>query len=232
MPSQILCRRDSLCLRSGIFVMIEYHKNLSLESLFYIDEKGLVCLEEWRDIPDYEGIYQASNLGRFKSLKRKSWNGFSWHLTSEKILKQSNSRKYLCVGLCKNNKVKIRQTQVWIAITFLGHVPCGFKIVVDHIDENQKNNNYKNLQLITNRENVNKSLEKINSSSKYRGVSYDTRVKKFKAAICIYHKKNVYLGYFINEIHAHYAYETALKNLDKYKNNKQFRKLVKKLNPI
>ena len=29
-----------------------------------------INLEEWRDIPDYEGYYQASNLGRIKSLER------------------------------------------------------------------------------------------------------------------------------------------------------------------
>lgn len=26
--------------------------------------------EVWKDIPDYEGLYQVSNLGRIKSLKR------------------------------------------------------------------------------------------------------------------------------------------------------------------
>ena len=26
--------------------------------------------EEWKDIPEYEGLYQVSNLGRVKSLKR------------------------------------------------------------------------------------------------------------------------------------------------------------------
>lgn len=29
--------------------------------------------EVWKDIPDYEGLYQVSNLGRVKSLPRKSW---------------------------------------------------------------------------------------------------------------------------------------------------------------
>ena len=27
--------------------------------------------EVWKDIPDYEGLYQISNLGRVKSLPRK-----------------------------------------------------------------------------------------------------------------------------------------------------------------
>jgi len=189
--------------------------------------------EIWKDIPRYENIYQVSSLGRVKSLERKSWNGQNWHITIERILKQSLLRdNYYFVGLSKNGKAKSKEIHVLVAMAFLGHVPCGFKIVVDHIDENPKNNNYKNLQLITNRENINRSLEKINNSSKYRGVSYDTRVKRFKASICIYHKKNVYLGYFVNEIDAHNTYQTALSNLDKYENDKQFRELVKKLNQI
>ena len=36
---------------------MEHYKNLSLENI-----EG----EIWKDIPDYEGYYQASNLGRIK----------------------------------------------------------------------------------------------------------------------------------------------------------------------
>ena len=43
--------------------------------------------EVWKDIPNYEGLYQVSNLGRVKS-KRK-------------ILKPING-EYLKVGLSKN----------------------------------------------------------------------------------------------------------------------------------
>lgn len=49
--------------------MIEYYKNKSLESLFYVNENGLVCQEEWLDILNYEGIYKISNLGRRKNKK-------------------------------------------------------------------------------------------------------------------------------------------------------------------
>ena len=40
--------------------------------------------EVWRDIPNYEGIYQVSNLGRVKSLERFDALG---HKRKEKILK-------------------------------------------------------------------------------------------------------------------------------------------------
>ena len=38
--------------------------------LFYYLEEGDSMKEIWKDIPGYEGLYQASNLGIIKSLKR------------------------------------------------------------------------------------------------------------------------------------------------------------------
>lgn len=40
--------------------------------------------EVWKDIPEYEGVYQVSNLGRVKSLDR--------------IIIDKNGRKHLCKG--------------------------------------------------------------------------------------------------------------------------------------
>lgn len=48
--------------------------------------------EEWKDIPGYEGLYQASTLGRIKSLGRVTWEEWydgthgRWHSFPEKIL--------------------------------------------------------------------------------------------------------------------------------------------------
>lgn len=61
---------------------MEYYKNFSLKSLFYINENGLVCQEEWRDVFGFESRYQISNLGRIKSL---NYN----HSKKPKLLKQS-----------------------------------------------------------------------------------------------------------------------------------------------
>ena len=60
--------------------------------------------EEWKDILGFEGIYQASNLGRVKSAARfrKGKNG-SLAPVKERILKpQMNSCGYYQVVLCKN----------------------------------------------------------------------------------------------------------------------------------
>jgi hypothetical protein len=184
--------------------------------------------EIWKDIPGYEGLYQASSLGRVKSLERKSWNGFSLHLKKEIILKQSKQKKYFITTLSKENKTKSFLTHQLIAMAFLGHIPCGFKLVVDHIDNDTTNNNLDNIQLLTNRENVNK--RQLNKTSKYPGVYFNKNEKKWKTSICISGKRQVYLGYFINEIDAYKTYQKALSNLDKYENDKQFRELIKTLN--
>ena len=51
--------------------------------------------EIWKDIPEYEGLYQASNLGRIKSLERyvKTYNGKAncEKKINEKILKSNKT---------------------------------------------------------------------------------------------------------------------------------------------
>ena len=42
--------------------------------------------EIWKDIPGYEGLYQISNFGRVKSLKRPYENNGGIQWTKERIL--------------------------------------------------------------------------------------------------------------------------------------------------
>ena len=157
-------------------------------------------IEIWKDIPEYEGMYQVSNLGNVKSLKKGS----------NKILKKCfTTTGYYYVNLYKNkhNPIKVHQL---VAMAFLNHKRNGFKVVVDHIDNNILNNKLDNLQLLTNRENCSK--DKKNKSSKYTGVSYIKKHKKFMASIQI-NKKNYNLGYFENEYNAHLAYQNKLKEI-------------------
>lgn len=157
-------------------------------------------LEVWKDIPDFEGMYQVSNLGNVRSLKSNKL----------KVLKKSinNNGRYR-VNLCKNGKkfsnCKISQLS---AMAFLNHKPCGHKIVVDHIDNNKENDKLYNLQLISNRENTVKDT--VRGSSKYVGVSWHKNIKKWRAYIYI-KGKNKHLGYFTDEKEAAQAYKNELK---------------------
>lgn len=148
----------------------------------------------WKDIPNYEGEYQVNNIGQVRSLK------------TNKILKQCLSSNYWSVTLSKNGKIKGKRVHQLMAMAFLGHVPNGFKLVVDHIDGNKLNNDLNNLQILTHRENTSKRK----NASKYTGVCWHKNKKQFIANIQI-NKKLHHLGYFDNEYEAHLAYQSKLK---------------------
>jgi hypothetical protein len=107
-------------------------------------------MEIWKDIPDYEGLYQASNLGRIKSLERIAKNN---HKIKEKILKpQNNKNGYLSVNLYKNNKMKRKLIHRLVALTFIKNV--NNYLYINHKDKNKNNNCLKNLEWCTQSYNV------------------------------------------------------------------------------
>jgi len=162
--------------------------------------------EVWKDVPNYKGLYQVSNLGRVKSVERyvKHWRGGKRRV-SEKILKAiSNKLGYLHLDLSKKNKRKTYNVHVLVAMTFLNHVPCGHNRVIDHINNCKTDNRVKNLQITTNRHNSSK--DKKGGSSKYTGVSWCNTRKKWVARILIKSKQK-HLGYFDSEYKAHQAYQ-------------------------
>ena len=135
--------------------------------------------EIWKDIPNYEGLYQVSDLGNVKRLKRKIILKSDFELIlKEKILKQSYNKGYKKVHLSYNNSRKYYSVHQLVAMAFLNHKPCGLNIVVDHINENKDDNTIKNIQLVTQRHNISKSIK--NKSSKHTGVSWDKKNKKWR----------------------------------------------------
>ena len=167
-------------------------------------------MEVWKPIKNYEGIYEISNLGRVKSLKRIVKKGIYNINITEKILKQTlNINKYLMVSLNKNGIKKNVKVHLLVAESFLNHkTDSTHKIVVDHIDNDKTNNKLENIQLITNRENCSKEKRGF---SKYTGVGYAKRERKWRAYIYI-NNKFIHLGYFNSEIEAHNCYQNKLKN--------------------
>ena len=153
--------------------------------------------EKWKDIPNYEGLYQINENGDVKSINYKNTN-------KEGILKPCiNTSGYKMVVLMKNNKRKSYYIHKLVAITFLNHKPCGMKQVINHIDFNKLNNNLNNLEIITQVENVNK--RRIKTSSNYEGVSFHKNSKKWISRITI-ENKSVYLGIFLTEKEAYDKY--------------------------
>jgi len=170
--------------------------------------------EIWKDIPDYEGLYQASNLGRIKSLA-KSWVGGNGALMikPDTILKENaNSCGYLSVSLRKNGKGLSKTVHRLVYETFNGKT----NLQIDHIIEgNKTDNRLCNLQAITLRQNVSKHRLTTKKSSQYTGVSWDKYKNKWSACISI-NCKTKHLGKFTSEIDAHNAYQNALSEKENY----------------
>jgi hypothetical protein len=80
----------------------------------------------------------------------------------------------------------------------------------DHIDHNGLNNQRCNLRMATNAENCKNQKPKNGYSSKYKGVCWHKRDNKWNATIFAEGKKK-HLGYFIDEIEAAKAYDSAAK---------------------
>jgi hypothetical protein len=76
---------------------------------------------------------------------------------------------------------------------------------VDHINHNRLDNRKSNLRICTPAENNRNSSKSKNKSSKYRGVSYHKRDKRWRAKTT-YNKKSVHIGSFKTEIEAAIAY--------------------------
>jgi len=143
--------------------------------------------EIWKDIPDYEGIYQISNLGNVKSIGRI--RGKNIILIKPYI----DKRGYFFVSLRKDNSKKNISIHQLVAITFLNHKPCGYKLVVDHINNIKTDNRVENLQILTNRQNPTKVCK---NTCGYTGVSYANKYKNSFRAVIRINGKNKYLGVF------------------------------------
>lgn len=103
--------------------------------------------EIWKDIKDYEGLYQVSNLGRVKHLEFTRLNPLTGGISiiKEKILKQNlTSFGYLSVALYKNGKKRWYFVHRLVANAFIPN-PDDLPII-NHKDENKVNNCADNLE--------------------------------------------------------------------------------------
>lgn len=160
-------------------------------------------VEIWKDIPNYVGLYQVSNLGNVKSLSRPIKQRYVYYISKEKLLTPKvNSGGYLWVKLCRTGE-KSFAVHILVALAFIGERdPLN---VVNHKDGNKLNNHLDNLEYCTHRENAHHYEKSVKSTSKYIGVSYDSNRKKWCSKIKV-KGKTVNLGRFENEVDAYHKY--------------------------
>ena len=99
----------------------------------------MTSCEIWRDIPGYEGKYQASNLGRIRSQKRGVLKPFK------------NCNGYLIATLTLNGEKVRTGAHRLVALAFLPNPED--KPQINHKDGDKENNRPENLEWVTCSEN-------------------------------------------------------------------------------
>lgn len=96
-------------------------------------------IEIWKSIPGYENLYEASSLGRIRSLDRKTIRIDGVIRTFKgRILKQTPMSGYLMVSLSVLGRRDVQLAHRLIASAFCDK-PAGC-LVVNHIDADKSNN--------------------------------------------------------------------------------------------
>ena len=119
-------------------------------------------MEQWKQIPGYEGLYEASTLGRIRTVENKITSNalyckrvWKQRILTPKKQMRSNGRYYdERVDLWKNGKHKTLLVSRLVAMTFCDGYFDG--ATVNHINGNPTDNTVENLEWTTRCENIQK----------------------------------------------------------------------------
>jgi len=118
-------------------------------------------MELWKDIPGYEGIYEASTNGRIRTKKSKTTytEKHGVRTWKSRILKGRGNNKQTGarVSLWKDGKYKDHLVARLIAYTFLG-IPDK-KLTVNHKNGNRLDNRLENIEWLTLADNIRHGFE-------------------------------------------------------------------------
>jgi hypothetical protein len=127
--------------------------------------KGGDVVEQWKDIPGYEGIYEASDMGRIRTCEGKVTRSarFEHRVWKQRVLKQ----KYAWRKGKKNKDARVSLwrdgcERTWLVSRLIALAWCsGYYdgATVNHIDCNPLNNNAYNLEWVSREENIRKAHE-------------------------------------------------------------------------
>lgn len=139
--------------------------------------------EIWKDIPEYEGRYQASTMGRIRSVDRvilcsgekmkahyRKWKG--------KVLRPGRFCKAGHLSVVLGHKANGSPVHQLVALTFLGPCPDGMEVL--HCNGNPEDNRVSNLRYGTRTENI---LDVFYQGKRWRKLNLK-EVGEIKFALC------------------------------------------------
>lgn len=140
--------------------------------------------EIWKDIKNYEGLYQISNLGKIKGLSKQ--DGF--YYLKERLLKPVNNFGYQRIILSKNKIKKNYFIHKLVAEAFIPN-PNNYPIV-NHKDGNKENNCVNNLEWCSHKQNTEHAVK--NNLIKHNKIGqYDKKGNLIKIYNSRYDIKNI-----------------------------------------
>lgn len=159
---------------------------------FYPSHAATAKKDEPRLIPLTRGQFAIVDARDYPQISQHTW------------FAEGKPEKYYAVRKEKGKSIKMHR-QI---------LDAPDNLVVDHIDHNGLNNRRSNIRTCTFAQNCQNIRSTARKSSKYKGVHWHKKIKKWAAQITC-NKKSHHLGYFTNQADAARAYDKAARKLHK-----------------
>lgn len=159
----------------------------------YLIGSTILSNEIWKDIPNFIGLYQISNFGRIRSVKKNKSQKMAFFI-KERILKQMLAPQgYYKVDLYKNHKRNSKYVHRLLMESFIDNPEN--KPQINHINGIKTDNRIENLEWCTRSNNIKHAwTTKLNLGYKKDGeLNPNASLTNFMA-------KNIRLSYFTGEL--------------------------------
>ncbi len=172
--------------------------------------------EYWLPIKDYEGLYEISNKGRVKSLKRDTKTKI---VHEALILKQKKGGGgYIQVKLSKESKTWMPIVSRLVAEIFKKEEKPLYPCIANHIDHIRHHNWVENINWLTQSQNIRDSYNSGNRTQKGESNNMAKITMEIAISVREFYKENNHMSY--KEIATHFNLKDSM--IKSIINNKRF----------